>query len=568
MSLEDKSKELKDLIATYDTQWLLGELTFLMHGAGGGFAKDELGELSSPQRQLYYLGGLLLSSAPPEDGHVGYKREKWNRIVKLLNEIEGEYDKLFMPSGLDAPDEYWWRVRSVAVPSFLAYFNQGPMKFEEQPINWIAELYPPVDAVIREALGVTTADLLKFYDNLDKLHQSNFRKYTMVKTTFRPDWQKYTKVKVVNTAPPIMQHMFSESDMVMAHFMWDKGMADRFFPDELATDGLSREKVNRILCLLSCERKDSDFLYYTSTKPANPLFDHPIVDIGDGLYQVFEVVQVIHAIDALLERICVAAATEAKFVDRKGKVLEKKMVALLSSFFGPDARTFTTYFIDGAEQDILVLWKRYAFIIEGKGYALREPLRDPDKAFVRIKDDFKKSIGYAYTQCQRVERKFIDGAPLQIRNKSGVLIEEIDTTQYDENFSIIVNLRSFGQVQIDLSALIKLEGPNEVYPWAVRFDDLEVFLLTMKAQEKGPWDLIDFLILREELHGRIVCSDECQICGGYLTGQITDKMANDSKIVLTHPEMADIFDQQYQKGLGFANEKLLKEKTSGKYMFI
>jgi len=33
------------------------------------------------------------------------------------------------------------------------------------------------------------------------------------------------------------------------------------------------------------------------------------------------------------------------------------------------------------------------------------------------------------------------------------------------------------------------------------------------------------------------------------------------------PNLADIFDQQYTKGMGFKNEKLLKEKESGKYMF-
>ncbi len=43
MSLENKSQALKDLVATYDTQWLLGDLSSLMH-AGRERAKDQLGQ--------------------------------------------------------------------------------------------------------------------------------------------------------------------------------------------------------------------------------------------------------------------------------------------------------------------------------------------------------------------------------------------------------------------------------------------------------------------------------------------------------------------------------------------
>ena len=68
MSLESKSKELKDLVSTYDTQWFLGDLSGLMKNIAEGRAKDQLGKLSSPLRQLYFLGGLLVSS---ESGYSG-----------------------------------------------------------------------------------------------------------------------------------------------------------------------------------------------------------------------------------------------------------------------------------------------------------------------------------------------------------------------------------------------------------------------------------------------------------------------------------------------------------------
>ncbi len=97
MSLETKSQQLKDIIATYNADWLLGDLSALIH-AGRERAIDQLGELSSPQRQLYYLAGLNISSDPINGLDVMFTHEKWNSIVTLLNEIEAEYDKLFFPA--------------------------------------------------------------------------------------------------------------------------------------------------------------------------------------------------------------------------------------------------------------------------------------------------------------------------------------------------------------------------------------------------------------------------------------------------------------------------------------
>jgi hypothetical protein len=72
MSLESKSQELKNLVSTYDTQWFLGDLSGLMKNIAKGRAKDELGQLSSPMRQLYFLAGLLVSSDETNGKDIQY----------------------------------------------------------------------------------------------------------------------------------------------------------------------------------------------------------------------------------------------------------------------------------------------------------------------------------------------------------------------------------------------------------------------------------------------------------------------------------------------------------------
>lgn len=569
MSLETKSQKLKDIVADYNTQLFLGNLSFLMTCISNDMAQDQLGKLSSPMRQLYFLGGLLMSSNPTHENKLQYSDEEWDCIVDLLNEIEVEYFKIFFPNEPEEITEEWKKARMVAMPSFLSYFNLGPLNYEEQTIRWVQELYEQLDYIIESETTLKTDDFVLFYEKIDKLHQTNFQSHSLGRIPLRKDWDRYSQLEIgtVEGVPDEIKKI-GEERRPLYTFVADYGIICRFFAEELVSENYPIEKVEKILQLLSTDRVESDFLYYTATNPGNPLYEKPIVNIGNGMYQVFEIKQTIHAIDILLETICSKTTQNtSKLVEKKGKLLEDRIVELFELFFKKDYEKYVGYYVDGCEQDILFLWKDYAFIIEAKGYNLREPFRNPDKAFVRIKDDFNSCVGYAYEQTKRVEQKFINKGVLTITDKNGNIIKEIDTSKYENNdFSIIVNLKSFGQMQTDLSLLLDVEKGN-AYPWAIRFDDLEIFLLTLVAKRKKPYFFINYLLLREEFHGRLICSDESEICGGYISGHINEKILEKEDTILTHPSLANIFDEQYKKGLGFKNEKNIKEKRSGKSMF-
>ena len=286
------------------------------------------------------------------------------------------------------------------------------------------------------------------------------------------------------------------------------------------------------------------------------------------MYQVFEEKRVLHAILYRLEEICKETeSSKARLSHSKGHYLENRIEELFKKFFGGKAEIISNYSIDGCEQDVMVLWKGYMFVIEAKAYTNREPFRNTDKAFTRIKDDFKGCIGYAHKQCKRVEDKMKAGAPFDLYDRTGAVMKTINPADYDSNdYYIIVNQESFGQVQVDLSTFLDVqEGDN--YPWAVRFDDLEIFILTLIAKKKKPDFFVDFLIFREYLHGHIICSDEGEICGGYLIGKLTQEMAEGENVITTASDLAAVFDEQYRKGMGFKNEKYWKEKHDSKTVF-
>lgn len=563
--LEQKSNELKQFMAKYKTQNMLGCLSFLMTCISNGKARQELSELTSPMRQLYYLAGLMLSVEPNGDSEINYTNEDWNHIVKLLKDIDLEHVKLFYPKDESEVNEEWKKKVNIAMPTFLSYFNLGPLNYEEQVIEEIENVYTPMDDILTEEYDLCTADFLLFYKNLDSWCTYNFVSLSNPQLTPpRANWRDYTDLDVGADFPPMI-HDILENCQTLSTFRSDPGIKNRFKPTDLAVDGLALQKVNTILSLLSTERAHSDFLYYTG---CNPIVDKPIVKLGNGLYQVFEEKQVLHAIQSLLDKICKQSSkSNSRLSKHKGIYLENKIVELFGKFFGEEAEIYKSYYIDGCEQDIIVLYKGQILVIEAKAYTNKEPFRNAERAFVRIKQDFDRSIGYAYTQCKRVEDKMKNGETFNLYDKAGNVIRTIVPNDYDGNdFYMIVNQEAFGQIQIDLSSFLTIaDGYN--YPWAVRFYDLEIFILTLIARKKKPSYFFDFLIMREYLHGHVVCSDEGEICGAYITGQLTEKHAESDKVITFTPSTAAVFDDQYRKGMGFKNEKHWKQKHDASTIF-
>lgn len=572
--LEKKSLELKNILQKFDTQMFLGSLSQLMTMIDkDGMADSALGKLSSPMRQMYYLGGLLMTTKPVDNPRIDYTEDEWTELVTLLNQIEAEYYKLFIPTEEQFKDEEWKKKCLVAMPSFLSYFNLGPLNYEEQSINWIRDVFTPLDPRIEAKIGLRTEDFLLFYASIDTWCQNNFRMFNGLDTEncpMRENWKEYTNLKlIVSDEVPEEIREIGMQKIPLYTFVKDFGIKNRFKPTDLVSDKLSIETVQKILSMLSCKRNEGDFLYYTSTDPANPLYETPIVDLENGLYQVFEEKQVLHAISNALEKIMKEdARSVSKLNKSKGEILEGNIINLFQKFFGPKAEIYQSYYVDGHEQDILVLWREFAFVIEAKNYKHEEPFRDPEKAYKRIKQEFDGCLGYAYNQIRRVEPYFKEQKTLVIKDEHGNTIKTIDTSKYvDGDYYIIVNMNSFGQIQVDLSMMLELADEGR-YPWAVKYDDLEVFILTLIQKRKKPADFINFLNMREFLHGHVICSDELEICGGYITRNITDEMAQDeNNMITTTPSLANVFDIQYRNGMGFKNEKYWKLKKEGKTLF-
>ncbi len=66
--------------------------------------------------------------------------------------------------------------------------------------------------------------------------------------------------------------------------------------------------------------------------------------------------------------------------------------------------------------------------------------------------------------------------------------------------------------------------------------------MTIIAKKKEPTFFVNYLLMREQLHGKLICSDELEICGGFFLNKINDLIAENSKIIITTPDLTTIFD--------------------------
>jgi len=568
VNLEEKSLELKKIVSQYDTKIFLGDLSTLMKMITSKTPYNSLEGLSSPQRQLFYLAGLHLNSEHPDGLELKYQytEEEWEVIKSLLIEIEKGYGEMFFPNDSEEIDELWIKQRKVAMPAFLNYFNQGALNFEEQVIERIQNYFEKFNTEIKSHFNLTVSDFIDIYNFIDELLHQKLNDF-IVKKDDEPTWEEFCdsmqKKGIMN--PQDWNDHLPDNFKNLFENVFDSGKKQRFTLEELS-DSFGEVKAKAFVNALVCERSDSQFKYYTEE---NKIYSTPVFIVDDNEYQSIDIKQIIHAIYNLLFSFVKSIHGGAdRFYKIRGQKLEDKIVSVFKKTLGKSAIIYEGFYTDdGNEQDILILYKGLALIIEAKASKRDEPRRDPDKAYPLIVSNFNETIQKGYDQGYRVKKRFLSNEVLNIYSdiKLNNKIASINTKKYHNAFTLIVTLESFGQMQTDLSELLTIED-NDEYPLSICIDDLEVFLLALKKRGFKIRDLIHYLDMREYFHGGLICADELEMSGGILLGKIDMKIAESDQDVITTPDLAIIFDELYEKGLGFENEKNLDRKTSDKFM--
>ncbi len=552
---EEIIKDLSSLIKDLSKETFIPYLFEMMVHIDQRNTSEAFKHLMSPMKQFAYLIDLFFSVET--GGNIdGFSEEEWMNITLLLNEIEMTYfgDIGFFNENTEKGIDF--DKVSVSLKAFLDYFGNAQLSYDEQTLERFETICGAYENDVLNLFGFTVQDAVKFCYHLRKLinKKLNDCNYYFL---HQDEWPKLTEEFRKRGLVDPREWLDEPELKMMKEFRTKPGYIFIQSIEDIKKIDLSSEKVDKLLQFLTYHEniKKGQTAYYADK---NPFFDTPLVKLkGDEflcpMYK-FLIESFYNRINAEL-----AKTKKEKYTQFKNNLLEKKATQLFKKLFGKDALIFESYYVDEArsEQDLLVIFKGFYFIVEIKDTQFRAPMRDPLKAYDKIKTDFKKSIQYGYDQCKRVENKIEEGKPFKIYDlKTNKCLNEINPNRIKDYFSIIITQFKYGGIQTNLEELLKKEE-DDIYPWSVCIDDLEAFILALRKIKKGlaRTAFIEYLKNRESFHERLVCSDELELCGYFINAPKDFKeQSNAEEIFAAFPGMSDLFDAEYKNGIGFDNE--------------
>ena len=522
--------------------------------------------LQSPMRQTLYLMDVYYSISDREE-LVEMDAERWNRIALLLDEIEMTYFiNIGFPNNGDLFHDHRDEQVGVALATFMGYFGNALMSYEEQTHDRIIRYLKPYDSYIQSHYGFTVDEALLFILhvrqlNNDKLNDTlkSFADPFSFYMSHPEEWQKLTQ-KFIDRGVTDPHEWKNQPELngMLNIFTTNPGEIHIHSRDVLLDVDIDGDVLQRLLEFFSYDKQSiqGKTVYYAGKHHSE---SHPLIQLDDRYLcpiNKFLLEGMFYRIDDELMR---NQELGQKYKQDKDKAFEKKVEELFRCFFPPKTKIFTHYSVDGvAENDLLVVIGDTCIVVEIKNCGFREPFRDPIKSFPRIKKDYSKAIQLGYEQCKRVEDVLLSGNDVDILDASNMkkVQYHLKSKNIRAVWSVVVTDFKYGMIQTDLASLLD-KDEDSLYPWSVCVDDIEAFFLLMRKMLKGiaSHRFVEFLEYRERLHGHILCSDELEICGWYLNDREQFKECADMEsLINTTPNMETIFDAYYRVGLGFKNE--------------
>ncbi|WP_295793967.1 hypothetical protein [Mucilaginibacter sp.] len=553
LEIERLSKKVKKEVSQFELESFAGYLTYFIKHRPDGLDDHPLNKFRSKLKDWLYL--IALNALAEKRGEEILGLENVDLISGWADDLNKIKDLYQQQSLGDIDNVADLTNRFIHQASFQTFFDNGSLSYMEQDIDRLKRVFTRFDKTIEKLFGVTVDIIVRWIRYAEEVSQRKFREVNSYQGTkefqeliLNIDDNKTFEQKLESLPDSVRDAFDKFHECTHAEF--------KFRKEEFYAQFAEKTTVRLLGMVAMFPNPDPKFLFYAQ---ANPIEQAPIMILPTGeLLHVYQK-QLPIAFSSFLYRLLLNEPGIAdKLRKHRDQVLEVKTIEVFKKLFGQakEAFFYTNYRVEhNTEQDILILYKDTALIIEVKASKFREPFRNPEKGFERIRTDFKDAIQYGYDQCLRVEDKFFSDDQFDVIENDKV-IHTVNPKRFNHIFSIIVTLERWGPVQTDLNLLLKKE-PEEDFPWSVYIDDLETFVLALKKQFNNPVaNFTEFLRHRRRIHGRMYATDEMDICGTYISNKnLYLKMAANNGASMTFsPENQGVFDELYYTGLGFEDE--------------
>lgn len=542
-SLRDSTERLRAILSACSTEFIALRCARLFSQR----RTPDL-ELMSPQRQITFLLGLMLTSREPDES-TELQENDWRECLRLLEVTFQSYAKMYFPSAEETKriNDEWLKVRDVAAHSFLLYFNSGLLASTPQVKDRLRLYVVPFDDAVKEHFGIGASEMLLVADAVATMIQQQWDGLKDAKEEEQLNRQEFLD-KAQQEGWDVQRMRKETTDSAYGRSAHNLiGSLNSLHKIRLPDlESILEPKIARGFWRIFTARRGegAPLTYPTEANVADDksLYllnrDEAVAPSVQGMYT---------SALSVVERHLANSDTRDNYFAHRDITLEDHCVRLCGKFYDSDAQVVRSVFETPDRQnehDLIVRWRDSVFVIEAKASPPREPLRDPDRAYIRIRDDFRSDTGIqkAYDQARRIERQFQSGKPVILYDRSGQPVLEFSTKTVNRVYCICVTRDDYGMLATDLSLLLQ-KDPGAAFPWAVNILDLENIINAWLYFGWGPEKLRDYLDLREKLHGRAVADDELDIAGCYIMhGSLRWLVGDDEKRILLDASYSLIFD--------------------------
>lgn len=547
--LKAYTTKLIDELSSYTTESIIGwcATRFAFNKSG-----DESDFLLSPQKQIFFLLGLMLTTKEPEKPKE-YTKNDWIKTIESLNQIFSVYAWMFWPNPEEEGSltEEWKAVREVSMPSFLHYFNTGLLASAEQISTRIQNYTVPFNDILLDQINITATDALKIIkfisdsvqEGADRLSDvSKKEKNARISLLNRAQKEGWDLIKLRSEATKSGYLPYFESLMSSLQSLFKVNLND-------LQSVFGNEQANIFWRLFSAKRGSfQDYFYMTERNIAE---EKPLFQIKDDEAFFINSNILYNALLITCERSLIGSNQKESYYKRRDKVLIEESIPIFKKIF-PEVTKYYTNIYESAElqdeHDLIIEWDDNIFIVEAKASPPIEPFRDPDKAFVRIKRRFRsdKGIQKAHEQAAKIPRKLRTGKIVYLYNETREFVKSLKPDEIKKIYCICLTRDDYGPIAIDLSLLLEKQI-DDSYPWAVNILDLENFIDAWRYFGWGPEKLCHYLDDRVNLHGKVLTSDELEIAGFYIShGGLHWILNAKADRFFLNPNYSKVFDDIYK----------------------
>lgn len=512
----------------------------------------EKNHLSSPLRQGMYLLGIACNQAEPSEPKT-LDEGKNTQLINLLNEIFNKYAFAYFPQKnelLGGLDENWHKHREIAMPAFIHYFTTGFNVSSDQIKSWIRFYFDGFEQKIESKFGVSHVDLLKAGDFFEEYVTKSLGRLEDSILIIEKSRQEFlTALGSGEKYEDVIQSLQNNLSLKQSieTFYQVSNQACSIDLKEIK-EGLGDEITNCLLEQFTTIRGDAEEFTYITDQ--NSIVDKPLLSLnGNQIYFLINNSYYQAIINNIESELSKGKGSQQYFKSRD-KRLEEKTTEQFCRLFPEDALVIESAFETSDshhEHDLVIAHGKYLYIIEAKASPPREPLREPSKAYLRIKDHFKSKSGIqnAYDQANKLRKRIIENESINLYDQKGNVLININRSDYDEIFCICVTRDDFGALATSLNLLLEKEH-NEAYPWVISIASLECLVDGWKHLSLDHECFTKFLIQRSVVHGKVFGMDELEYAGAFINYNGLDDFinANADLIPLDFSE-SNVFDKIY-----------------------